>query len=179
MSWKVWLLVSIGAVLVGLCEATFLTILPSPWREIHPVLSVAVIFVVLGRSRAGMAWAAIAGLMIDLYAVGPSSFSFARLLLTVALVSMLSLSILTNRSIYATVVLMLFGRGADWAIRRVTSAVSDALFHAYMPVESFRGLATSMAWDVALVAVTFVVIASFTKRFLVTAPHGYRGYDDI
>lgn len=178
MSWQKWVFVVIGALLAGLGEATFSTILPSPWRDIRPVLPVAVLFVVLGRPRAGMAWAALGGLMIDLYVIGPSPFSFARLMLTVSLVSLVSLSVLTNRSVYATAMLMALGRGAEWIVHRAASAVSSILFQAHMPIEPLGNLLLTVVWDVAIVTMAFIVIASFTKRFLVTAPHGYRGYDD-
>ncbi|MFH1078635.1 MAG: hypothetical protein V1745_05155 [Patescibacteria group bacterium] len=179
MSWQRWVLIVIGALLAGLGEATFSTILPSPWRDIRPVLPVAVLFVVLGRPRAGMVWAALGGLMLDLYAIGPSPFSFARLMLTVALISLASLSVLTNRSVYATAMLMTLGRVVEWIVHRAASAVSSLLFQARMPIEPFGDLLLTVVWDVSIVTVAFIVIASFTKRFLVTAPHGYRGYDDL
>ncbi|MCI0479032.1 hypothetical protein L0Y59_00605 [Candidatus Uhrbacteria bacterium] len=178
MSARKWFLVALGALLAGLAEATFSTLLPSPWRDMRPVLALAVLFVVLGRPRAGLVWAGLGGLMADLYVIGPSPFSFARLILTVGLVLFLSVAVLTNRSVYATGVLMAIARTADWLMLRASAFLSDALFHVHMSVMPPRELAIVLAWDLGLVTVTFVVLASFTRRFLVTAPFGYRPYDE-
>lgn len=178
MRLRSWAVVAFGAVAVGLIEATLLTLLPSPWREIRPIIDICVILVVVSRSKAGLVFAGIAGFMIDLFSIGSGSFAFARLVVTVAVVALLSITVLTNRSVYATAVLVALARCIDRAWMWLASAVSATLFHADVQVEPLRSFGITLLWDVGIVSACFVALALFTKRFLMTAPFAPRPYDD-
>jgi cell shape-determining protein MreD len=172
-----WALVIVGAVVAGLLEATFLTLLPSPWRDIHPVIDGAVLFVILNRSKAGMVFGAVAGFLLDLFSVGPASFASARLLVVAAVISLLSITLLTNRSMYATAVLVVIARIVDRFWVWMFSLAAGVLFHAPIPMISFGSFAITLLWDVGIVSACFIVLAFFTRRFLITAP-SMRPYDD-
>jgi hypothetical protein len=48
-----------------------------------------------------------------------------------------------------------------------------------VPVEPLQALGITLLWDVGTVSVCFIVVASFTRRFLVTEPLSTRPYDDV
>ena len=126
-----------------------------------------------------MVFAAIAGFLLDLFSVGPTTFAFARLVVVVALVSLLSITVLTNRSMYATAVLVTAARCLDRLWILASSAIATVLFHVPVPVEPLQALGITLLWDVGIVSVCFIVVASFTRRFLVTEPLSTRPYDDV
>lgn len=179
MRTRSWVLVITGAFVAGLLEVTFLTLLPSPWRDIRPIIDVSVLFVILNRSKAGMAFGAVAGFLLDLFSVGPASFASARLLVVAAVVSLLSITLLTNRSMYATAVLVAVARLVDRFWIGLFSLAAATLFHAPIPMDSLGSFGITLLWDVGIVSVCFIVFAFFTRRFLITAPIAPRPYDDV
>lgn len=163
-----WVLVGIAALGVGLLQASFFSILPTPWRELQPVLPFATILVVLHRPRAALVFAAIAGFAVDLFSPGASRFAYAEYLLIAAAVAFLSETVLTNRSVYAAAALAAVARGLSRLWDVGVSAVSAVLFKTAAPFEPAVSFLITLGWDLAVVATLFFLLAHFTRRFLIT-----------
>lgn len=154
-------------VLLGAVEATGMTFLPLPWREIHPVLPVIVLFVVREEPVVAAILAGTAGAVFDVFAIDGGSFAFGRLLAIVLLVRFVSRSVLTNQSQYTAISLAVMARLADraWVV----------LFHLVTRGGSvwqeiaWPSLWRSCLWDVAIIGSLFFLIVSYRRRFVSTA----------
>jgi hypothetical protein len=107
------LLVLLGC-FVGLCEATLVTFLPSPFFDLRPVLPIVVCLIILGRTESAYLFGVSAGAVLDLFAVGGMTLAFARILLIAFFVGLIAETVLTNHSLYASVALVLLARVLDW-----------------------------------------------------------------
>ncbi|MFA5935366.1 MAG: hypothetical protein WC787_00705 [Patescibacteria group bacterium] len=176
MSTRGWIIVVISAFVAAMLEASFLPFLPSPWREIRPVLQIAVIFVVLNSPRGALVYAGIAGLLLDIFRLDSGTFAFGRLIAVTLLMILLSDTVLTNRSVYATVALSLVARFADRIWLWIVHAIGTNIFRMDIRIEPLTSLFLSIAWDIGLISLVFVLLAVFTRRFMVTAPRSRRFY---
>lgn len=178
MSPQRWVLLVLFAIGIGLVEATFVTLLPSPWREIRPVLEVSVLLVVVNKPKAALVFAGIAGLMLDVFRVDGPTFVFGRLIIVTSVVSLLAHALLTNRSVYATAALVIFARVFDRVLAGIHAFFGNIFLESGIRVDSIRSFFTTVAWDIALLSACFVLLAMFTRRFLVTVPRTTRDYDE-
>ena len=161
-----WGIIGVAAVIAGLFEATFSTFLPTPWREIRPILDGAILLVVLNRPKYAFVFAAITGIILDVIPVEGSGFASARLIAIVALVMLLVQTVLTNRSVYATALLMVTARAADRVWLSVVSFLLRFGSGPAMHLEPLRFAWITLAWDIGLVSLGFISFAFFTRRFL-------------
>lgn len=109
-----YLAVILLGLMLGLYESTFLTFL-SGWPSfVKPILPSLVFFMLLERRGYAIAFAACAGIVLDLFAVELATFAPWRLVTIAALLWLASERLLTNRSVYSTVAMVLAARLADW-----------------------------------------------------------------
>ncbi|MBU1033066.1 MAG: hypothetical protein ABII13_02175 [Patescibacteria group bacterium] len=161
---KTWIITIIFAILVSLLEATFFTLLPSPWLYIHPVIAFSVLLVVLNKPKEAFVFAALSGFILDLFAVSGGYFSIARLSLIIAFVIFLSQSLFTNRSIYATVSLVAIARVLDRIWITVGEVLKRVLFKSNLLVDPLSSTVIILVWDIAIVAIGFILLVFFTRR---------------
>lgn len=164
MIWR-WFIVILIGLLAGLWEVAVVPFLP-PELAFHPLLPLSVLLLV--SSVRGRAFAClIAGaVVLDAYSWTHLDVATLRLSLVLLLLSSASHRFLTNRSVYASVALVLLGRLLEWLGSFVLSTMGDWLdtsrYPWHLPVEPWWIL----AWDVASVAIGFLLIAAFTRRFV-------------
>lgn len=166
MSRRSWILVFLLAIIVGSFEATFVTLLPSPWREFHPVLNVAVILVIVNRARPALLYSAVAGLVLDTFSQDMGAFALARVLVITFTLWILSESVITNRSVYASIALVIVARLIDKIWILIAHLLGNGLFRWDIQQEPIGSALLTFGWDVAIVGLSFILIASFTRRFL-------------
>lgn len=176
MSPRGWVIVVISAIVGGLLEACFLPFLPAPWRDIHPILQLAALFVVLSSPRGAFVFAGIAGIMVDLFRVDAGAFAFGRYILVTLCMVALSQTVLTNRSVYATAALVLSARVVDRLWLTLAKFIGTGLFRLDIRIEPLTSFLTTVAWDIGLMTVAFIALAIFTRRFRVTVSRSRRFY---
>lgn len=177
MTSRSWLLIILAAIFTGLLEATFISLLPTPWREIRPIIEGAVLLIVLNKPRGALVFAGLSGFCLDLFSVGDGTLALVRLVLLTAAISALAHSWLTNRSIYATAALVVGARFLDRLWLWMSYLVGRA-FSWDIRLESTASFFTTLAWDIGLVSLAFVALTIFTRRFLVTVRLN-RFYDEL
>ena len=172
MSKRSGFLAVVMAVVVGLGEATLVTILPAPLNYMRPLLAGCILLIVLNKPREALLAAALGGLVIDVFGLGESSFVCAGLIIAVAVASFLSSILLTNRSIYSAVALAAAGRVVERACVFLFSGISRVLFQTQVVIEPFFSDLKIMGWDIAMVALGFMAFVLFTRRFkiLISSP---------
>ncbi|QQR61017.1 hypothetical protein IPH19_00945 [Candidatus Uhrbacteria bacterium] len=164
MIWR-WSIVIIVGLLAGLWEVAVLPFLP-PEFAFHPLLPLAVLLLV--SSARGRAFAAlIAGAsVLDAYGWAHLDVATLRLSMVLLILDAASHRFLTNRSVYASVALVLLGRLLEWLGSFMLSAVGSWLdpsrYPWHLPIEPWWIL----VWDAISVGMGFLLIASFTRRFV-------------
>ena len=161
-------LIVLLAVLFGLFETSVSVFLPSPWSEIRPLLGIAILLVSLGKRNYAIIFGVVGGFVIDLFLMQDGLFAVGRMLVVVLLAALLSQTVLTNRSVYATTVLVIVARFIErlWVV--VGNGLLVLLFHSSSHSLSLKSILYVMAWDIVFVSLLFLIIASFTKRLLMT-----------
>ncbi len=158
---------TLSAILLGLYEPTVAPFLPEPFRWALPVVIVLTVLVTIKKTREALIFAGVAGLMVDLFTTSGGQFAIARFMVIVLVLSAVQSSVLTNRSLYASLALGLVARSLDALWRTSASFLSALLFHAPASFLSGRAFITTIMWDAALISLGFGVVAFFTKRFLI------------
>lgn len=152
---------------LGLFDAIFATFLPPPFSALRLTLPVIAFCIAIERPAWGFLIAGAGGLVFDLFAVGGSGFAIARTAAAAGAAWLLQNHVLTNRSLYATILLALVVRIAD-TIWLAGSAVLAALFR--LPSVSIPTWDAS--WrrtiaDVLVVSILFLIHAAATRGFAV------------
>jgi hypothetical protein len=145
----------------------------SPWAELLPLMPLIVLVLVSsGRSRA-LAVAIGGALILDAYTIDHFDLALVRLPAIVFILSLIASRSLTNRSVYATVALTVCGRVLDWG-----SAWALSFLAVSLDLTDVRWIFPSapafiLVWDVIFTSALFVIIASFTGRFLTRTDSPY------
>jgi len=159
-----WSVVVILGFIVGMYEATIRTFLPIPLNYLTFLLPFLVLFVVIERTRYAYAFAAAAGLMMDLYSIECTGLQIWRLLLIVAILDATAKSVLTNRSIYATSALIVLAGILDF----ISSYVVSVFFRWYSACPEinliWRDIALTLVLETAVCGVLFFIGVRVFKR---------------
>lgn len=165
---RVILLVLIGLIL-GLWEVAVLPFLPS-FFAFRPILPCLVLILIASQLSNALIVAALSGLLIDIFTLGPLTFAAGRLLVTVLILHVIFQRLLTNRSLYTTIALVLIGRTVEqalaWMILRLSHLFGDATLVPVFDLSFVRLL----IWDAGIVAIGFFLVVIFTNRFLTIVP---------
>lgn len=178
MKIRKWTIIILGAIFCGLMEGTFLTLLPSPWREVRPILEVAILLIVINRPREAVVFSTLAGFILDTFSVGTSTFAMSRLPIVIGIILLIAQSWFTNRSVYAAAALVLGARLLDRLWLWAAYIFGTHVFTWNVRLEPTASFVTTLIWDSILVSLMFVGLALFTRRFLVTIPRVFREYDE-
>lgn len=164
MIWR-WLLVILVGLMAGLWEVAVVPFLP-PEFAFHPLLPVAVLLLVSSVRGRAFACLVAGGSVLDAYGWTHLDVATLRLSLVLLILSAASHRFLTNRSVYASVALVLLGRCLEWFGSFILSTINGWLdpsrYPWHLPVEPWWIL----VWDAASVALGFLLIAAFTRRFV-------------
>ncbi len=162
----IWRLLLAG--LLGICAALYevgvVSFLP-PGLQLRPLMPFIVLLLVSSsRSRAFVA-AVAAAFIVDAYTLDHFSLALVRLPLTVLLLDLIASRFLTNRSVYATVALVVFARLFDWLTSWLFAllAIFFNLHDGMWIFPSAPGFV--LLWDVVVTVVVFFLVAGLTGRF--------------
>ena len=164
MIWRWFVVILIGLV-AGLWEISVTPFL-LPEFAWHPLLPLTILLLV--SSVRGRAFVCLISGAALLDAYGWSYFDVAtlRLALVLLILDAIAQRFLTNRSVYASVALVLIGRLLEWLGSFVLSAIGSWLdpsrYAWHLPVEAWWVLLL----DAMSVAIGFLLIAFFTRRFV-------------
>ena len=164
MIWR-WLVVILVGLLAGLWEVSVVPFLP-PEFAFHPILPIAVFLLVSSTRNRAFVGLIIGASVLDAYGWAHLDVAALRLTLVLLILDAVSHRFLTNRSVYATVTLILLGRVLEWFGSFVLSTMGSWLdpsrYPWHLPVEPWWIL----TWDALSVTVGFLLIAAFTRRFV-------------
>lgn len=140
------------------------------WRPVIPCL--VLLLVSTSRSRA-FACAIGAAFVLDAYTLDHFDLALVRLPLTVFVLGVVADRFLTNRSVYAAAALVVCGRLLDWTGAWLFSLIA-VLVNAH---EAMWALPPAplfvLGWDIAISSAVFLLLASFTGRFLMRPGSAY------
>lgn len=170
----IWRLILAG--LLGLCVALYEVSVISfspPWLQFHPLLPLFVLLLVSSARSRALAAAVVAAFVVDAYTLDHFSLALVRFPLMIFVLGLIASRFLTNRSVYATIALVLFARLFDWFTSFVFAWMGIVLnIHDGMwmipPAPGFV-----LLWDAVFTALAFYLIAGFTGRFKTRAGSSY------
>ncbi len=161
-----FILVIILGFLAGFWEISVRPFLPSAF-QLHPLLPLIVLLMNVS-SRPRLLAAAIAGAFIlDLFAITAPDLALLRYAGIILILDLFARHLLTNRSLYSSLGLVLIGRvleyGSAWVIGHFLIWLGIGTIWVRQP--SFF---ISCLWDVLFVGIGFLLMAAFTRRSSVT-----------
>lgn len=161
---------AVFVILVSLVQAGFLSVLPWPANYLNLVLSAAIFITFAIEYRQGLWFSFFAGLIIDLFSYLPFGSFSAILLATVIAVNALFNNFFTNKSLYSLIFLGLLG-----SLIYTTALLffNFSFFIVGLPnnldiffaANNLLGLAWQIAFNIALLVVSFFVFNFFNKKF--------------
>lgn len=155
------------SVTLGLYESVVSPFLPFPWNAFHPILGVLVLLVAMEKAGAALVAGVVSGFVLDVLVTGGAAFSAGRMAVIVVSLAALQSRVLTNRSLYAAVALVLSARMAEILWQIAAHAGHALFFRAPFYAPDWVASRAAMAWDAAFVAAGFFGISFFTQRFLI------------
>jgi len=152
----------------GLYEAAFVGTAPFPVSAIKPVFPACIIFILLNRHKAAYVTMAIGGTIVSLLSPVDTGFLLARWLIVLVCVDAIAERVMTNRSLYAALILVAFARILDSLLIDAVSFMGHYLLERNIYGLPWSMIAETLVADAAIVGLVFVVITLFTRRFLVS-----------
>jgi len=177
MRWTSWILLIITALAAGLYESVFAGSAPWPFFYIHPILPGALLLLLLNKQTPAYVFLAIGGMAVDLMSAVHSGFAVLRFLLVLILIDAVAETVITNKSLYAVLILMLIARLADFILFQLISKLSLIVLQNELSGESLIDVVYIVGFDIFLAGVMFVAFTLFTRRFLIPIPSVPKKYD--
>ncbi|MDD2785762.1 MAG: hypothetical protein PHS79_02595 [Patescibacteria group bacterium] len=162
-----WALLCVAAVIGGLYESSFLGSAPDMLDYIKPILPVCVMLFMLNRKSGAYIVAVLSGVVIDMLSPLPGGWTMMRWLVVLLFVDLLSEKITTNRSLYSAVALAVSARILDRVISQLMSWIYPILSGQPLAFEPWARLPGVLIADALIVALIFVSVTIFTKRFVI------------
>jgi len=160
----------------GLYEGAFIGTAPFPLSVVRPVFPACIILILLNRHRAAYVTMAIAGATVDLLSPVDTGFLLARWLVALVCVDAIAETVMTNRSLYAALILVAVARILDSILVGGTAFVGRYLFERNIMGLPWYMTAETLVADAVIAGLVFVAIALFTRRFLVAVKAGDNRY---
>lgn len=154
-------------ILAGLWEVGISGFLPPFLSALKPVIPVMVLFIVASNRVRALTFVLTAAAILDAYTGFTFDFSFIRYALLVFVLDLVLSQFLTNRSVYATAMLAVMARLLDWITLWLFSWIGFGLNKSPYVWQLASNWPLTLLWDMGLTALTFLLIARFTRRFLV------------
>lgn len=169
-----WVIVILSAVLAGIYESGFIGSAPPIFVYIRPVVPICVLFLLLDKRPAAYAMAVISGFIIDLMSATSAGFVTGRWLLALLIVDLLASRVTTNRSLYASMALVVVARLLDRILWQILSWFGTYVLNGVYYLEPWYRLLGVFVFDVIFTTLVFISITLFTKRFVISV-NAYKG----
>lgn len=156
-------MLAIGA---GLFEATAVTLWPSPWKMIQPLIPIVIFLLLLERDWMAFWILLLGGLCLDLFSFGDPMLHIIRFQVIFLVLWLLARRVITNRSIYAALGLALVARLLDGLTLEVLSVVR-VFFHLPSFSVVWSMYPRIFVWDILMLGITFGIFSRLTRRLSV------------
>lgn len=100
---------TLGVILIGIVQVSFLTTWPSPVSSLNILLTLVIFLAVIINYHQSLIWAFGGGLFLELYSGQQFGVTSISLMLTVIIVNLLFTNVFTNRSYYSLMILGYLG----------------------------------------------------------------------
>jgi hypothetical protein len=157
-----YLLAALLGLLAGLWCAVVLPFLPDVWA-FSPLLPLIVLTLVGSKLSRALIIALIGAATLDLYRPLSGDWAVVRWLLITLLLYVMGKRLLSNRSVYAVVGLIVTGRILDVLSTQALASLLWWSVPARSAIVSMR-LGATVFWDLILAIVGFIILAVFTGR---------------
>ena len=155
--------------LVGLVQLSLLPTWPTPVMWVHLLLCAIIFMTVLVSYQAGLWWAFVSGILLELYSFLPFGVLLVSLLATTVGVNFLFNHLFTNRSLYSLLLLGMFGtlafNGFRWGLIWLLSVfgiLSPSGLVRFVSQWQFLG------WQIFLnslvLLIVFIIFRFFTRK---------------
>jgi hypothetical protein len=152
-------------IFLGIYDVTFSTFAPEPFSFLHLSLPVIAFCIAIERRRLAFIVAIVTGIVFDLFAIGGSGFAVARIVVAAGAAWQLQVQVLTNRSLYATILLALVVRMVDafwiWALSLLYTVFQQPLLLSV----TWDTLWKRAGMDIAIVVVLFTIQVLIDRQF--------------
>lgn len=162
-----WVILSAAAVLGGIYESSFLGSAPDILGYVKPILPVCVMLFLLNRKPGAYVAAVLSGVVIGSLSPLPSGWIMMRWLMVLLVIDALSEKVATNRSLYSAIALALTARLLDRILCQLLEWVYPILSGRNFAFEPWHRLPGILISDALIVALIFVGVTIFTKRFVI------------
>lgn len=161
--------ITLLAMVVGLLQSTFSSFLPFPWSTFQPAILCIVYFTLRGGMRKAILFSLVCGFFIDSFSSMRHDGVILQLFFVALPLSAIATSLLTNRSLYASIALDVFAHVVAWMFQfgfgvLMSMLRDDTLFH----LPELRMTAASVAWDVVIIFCVYLIRALLSQRFVLT-----------
>lgn len=148
------------AVVAALAEFTIVPYLKVGTAALHPVLVLGVVWVIAGRLEAGLTWAFVGGLALDILGQRPLGSSAFSLLIAIGLASLVG-GLLGRVRIIAPVVATAISSPVFTMLLLVTTT---ALTSASLSSSAFVAVMPSAVYDTVLAALVGPLVVAIVQR---------------
>lgn len=150
---------------LGIYDVIFSTFVPEPFSFLNLSLPIIAFCLAIERRTVALAVALSAGLVFDLFTIGGSGFAVARIAAAAAAAWLLQTRVLTNRSLYATVLLAFVIRAVDtvwmWGISLIFTIFGRPL----LLTPAWDTIWKRAGMDVLIVGLLFLLHALLSRQF--------------
>lgn len=169
-----WAIVILSSVVAGIYESGFIGSAPPVFAFIRPIIPICVLFFLLNKRPAAYAMGAISGFIIDLMSATSAGFVTGRWLVSLLLVDLLASKVTTNRSLYASIALVVIARLLDRTLWQLLAWFGTYVLNGTYYLEPWSRLLGVFVFDMLFTTLVFVSITLFTKRFVISV-NAYKG----
>lgn len=153
------------AVLFGLWDATIAPWFPGLLATVTFSLPFVTVLATFSREERAITAAIASGIMLDIFLPSNAGFVSVRYLIIAMFIFLLQQRLFTNRSLIAVSVLGAIACVSDRLLLLVFTQLQHLLGRTVIP-EASSPLLAEVAWIVFVMAITFLLFAAFSKRFL-------------
>jgi cell shape-determining protein MreD len=150
---------------LGIYDTVFATFVPTPFSFLRLTLPIIAFCIAIERVRIAIVIAATAGLIIDLFSIGPSGVAFARLVVAAGAAWLLQSRVLTNRSLYTTILLACVVQVVDTAWMYAASGLQILFRNPSIFPPMWDVLLKRVGMDIFVVACLFLFQTLMSRRF--------------
>ncbi len=170
MIWR-WIITILIGVIAGLWEVAVIPFVPAAF-SVLPLLPLSVLLLVSSTRTRALICLMSGAALLDAYHWSHVDVAMIRLALVLLVLDVAANRFLTNRSVYASVALVLVGRAMDWMTAWLFSVIGLWIDPTRYPWHLPTGWPWILLWDAGIVSIGFLLIAAFTGRFVALGLRG-------
>ena len=164
-------LLLIGGLLAGIWDASLVSWLPSPLSAFRLVLPLAIVMALFANRQAALVFAIVGGCASAVLIPSTGGWIVIRYAICVLIVYELSHRIFANRTMFGVTILAAIAAVSDRLLQWMGETGTRLISGVVQTPEASGPILGEILWSVAIVAIAFISLAAFTRRFLPTISH--------